>query len=130
MPMPRPRVAINGLGRIGRATLKVILSVSQFELAAVNDLVSPNKFDGIAIRGPVTAGSLADVVGLTKRDTTVEEVNRIFRDEAASDRYQGILGVTDDPIVSSDVIGDARASIIDLEMTRVVDGSLVKVLSW
>lgn len=89
-----------------------------------------NKFDGIAIRGPVTAGSLADVVCLTKRDTTVEEVNRIFRDEAGSDRYQGILGVTDDPIVSSDVIADSRASIVDLEMTRVVDGNLVKVLSW
>jgi glyceraldehyde 3-phosphate dehydrogenase len=87
-------------------------------------------FDGIAVRGPVPAGSLADIVVLTKRKTTVEEVNQIFIEEAASERYSGILGVNSDPIVSSDILQDSRASIIDLEMTRVVDGDLVKVLSW
>jgi len=67
---------------------------------------------------------------LLERDTTVDEVNQIFREEAASDRYQGIFGVTEDAIVSSDIIMDARASIVDLEMTRVVDGDLVKVMAW
>jgi glyceraldehyde 3-phosphate dehydrogenase len=88
------------------------------------------KFDGVAVRGPVPCGSLADIVFLTERPTTVEEVNHIFREEAASPRYQGVLGVADDPIVSSDIIMDSRASVVDLEMTQVVDGDLVKVLSW
>lgn len=87
-------------------------------------------FDGIAVRGPVPVGSLADIVLVTQRRTSVEEVNRIFVEEAASDRYQGIVGVTEDPIVSSDIVKDPRASIIDLGMTRVVDGDLVKILSW
>lgn len=87
-------------------------------------------FDGIAVRGPVPVGSLADIVFVTSRKTTVEEVNQIFVEESKSKKYLGIVGVTEDPIVSSDIIRDARASIIDLEMTRVVDGDLVKVLSW
>ena len=88
------------------------------------------KFDGIAVRAPVPCGSVADLVFLTKRPTSVEEVNTIFREEARSERYNGILGVTDDPIVSSDIIQDSRASLVDAEMTQVVDGDLVKVISW
>ena len=87
-------------------------------------------FDGIAVRGPVAVGSLADIVLVVERETSVEEINQVFVEEAASDRYRGIVGVTDDPIVSSDIIKDPRASIIDLGMTRVVDGDLVKILSW
>jgi glyceraldehyde 3-phosphate dehydrogenase len=87
-------------------------------------------FDGIAVRGPVTVGSLADIVLVAGRKTSIEEINQIFVEEAASDRYRGIVGVTDDPIVSSDIIKDPRASVIDLGMTRVVDGDLVKILSW
>ncbi len=88
------------------------------------------RFDGIAIRGPVTVGSVADIVAVTSRPTTVEEVNRIFSEEAGSERYREVVGVTDDPIVSSDIIRDARASVVDLGMTRVIDGDLVQVLSW
>lgn len=88
------------------------------------------KFDGVAVRVPVTAGSLAAVVALTSRPTSVEEVNAIFSEEAAGRRYHGIVGVTDEPLVSSDILGDDRASIVDLGMTRVVDGDLVKVMSW
>ena len=88
------------------------------------------KFDGVAVRAPVPAGSVADVVVLTSRATSVEEVNAIFSEEAAGRRYHGIIGVTNDPLVSSDILGDDRASIIDLGMTRVVDGDLVKVMSW
>jgi glyceraldehyde 3-phosphate dehydrogenase len=87
-------------------------------------------FDGIAVRGPVTVGSLADIVLVAQRKTSVDEINQIFMEEAASDRYQDIIGVTEDPIVSSDIIKDPRASIIDLGMTRVVDGDLIKILSW
>jgi glyceraldehyde 3-phosphate dehydrogenase len=88
------------------------------------------KFDGVAVRGPVVVGSISDVIFVTKRETTVEEVNDVFREEAGSDRYAGILGVSEDPIVSSDIIGDSHASLVDLAMTRVVDGDLVKVMSW
>lgn len=88
------------------------------------------KFDGIAVRGPVPVGSLADIVFVTKAPMSAEAVNAVFREEAASERYAGILGVTEDPIVSSDIIRDPRASIVDLTMTQVVDGDLVKVLAW
>ena len=88
------------------------------------------KFDGIAVRVPVVIGSLADIVFLTSRRTTAEEVNTILTEEANSERYRGVLGVTDEPIVSSDIIQDPRASVVDLELTQVVDGNLVKVMSW
>lgn len=88
------------------------------------------KFDGVAIRSPVPAGSIADLVFLTERKTTVKEVNDIFVEEAKSDRYKGVLGIAEAPIVSSDIIKDNRASIVDLELTQVVDGDLVKVMSW
>ena len=88
------------------------------------------KFDGVAVRAPVAVGSLADIVCLTARPTTVDEVNGLFAEEAESERYRGILGVTADPIVSSDIIKDSRASLVDLGMTQVVDGDLLKVMSW
>ena len=65
-----------------------------------------------------------------ERDVTEQKVNAIFREEAQSDRYRGVLGVAEDPIVSSDIIKDPRASIVDLNMTQVVDGDLLKVMSW
>jgi len=88
------------------------------------------KFGGVAVRVPLPIGSLADLVFLTSRRTTVEEVNTIFTEEANSDRYRGVLGVTEEPLVSSDIIRDPRASIVDLDLTQVVDGNLVKVMSW
>jgi glyceraldehyde 3-phosphate dehydrogenase len=88
------------------------------------------KFDGVAVRGPVAAGSIADIVILTKRPTSVEEVNKIFKEEAESEGFKGILGVSEDSIVSSDIIMDPRASVVDLTMTQVVDGDLLKVMSW
>jgi glyceraldehyde 3-phosphate dehydrogenase len=88
------------------------------------------RFDGVAIRGPVPAGSIADITCVTERATDAAEVNRIFAEEARSGRYDGIMGATDEPIVSSDVIRDPRGSIVDLTMTQVVDGDLVKVMAW
>ena len=87
------------------------------------------KFDGVAMRVPVPNGSVADLVFLTERPTTVEEVNQIFKEEAAT-TYKGILGYAEDQIVSSDIIMDPHASIFDPSMTLVVDGDLVKVMSW
>jgi glyceraldehyde 3-phosphate dehydrogenase len=87
-------------------------------------------FDGVALRAPVPVGSIADITFVTSRKTTVEEVNQILTEEAETTRYAGVLGVSLDPLVSSDVIGDSRASIVDLELTRVVDGDLLKIMSW
>ena len=88
------------------------------------------KFDGLGVRGPVPSGSLADIVFVTERPTSVEEISRIFQEEAETPRYKGIMGIAEAPLVSHDIIQDPRASIVDLEMTQVVDGDLVKILSW
>lgn len=88
------------------------------------------RFDGVSVRAPVPSGSIALVTLLTSRKTTAEEVNALLREEAGSERYRDILAVAEAPLVSSDVLGDCRASIVDPEMTRVVDGDLVQVASW
>ncbi len=88
------------------------------------------RFDGVAIRGPVPVGSIADLTFLTQKHTSVEQINDIFREESASSRYEGIVGISEEPLVSSDIIKDPRASIVDLTMTKVVDGDLVKIMSW
>lgn len=88
------------------------------------------RFDGIAVRVPVPVGSIADLTFVASRNTSVEEVNRIFAEEADTERYAGVLGVSRDPLVSADIIGDPRASVVDLDLTRVIDGDLVKIMSW
>jgi glyceraldehyde 3-phosphate dehydrogenase len=88
------------------------------------------RFDGVAVRAPIPVGSIADLTFVVSRNTSVEEVNGIFVEEAATKRYAGVLGVSGDALVSSDIIGDPRASIVDLELTKVIDGDLVKIMSW
>lgn len=88
------------------------------------------KFDGISIRVPTPAGSIADITFIAKRDTTVEEVNAALKAAAADARWHGIFSVTEDELVSSDIVGDTHGSVADLTMTRVVGGNLVKVLAW
>jgi glyceraldehyde 3-phosphate dehydrogenase len=88
------------------------------------------KFNGVAVRAPIPVGSISDIVFVTEKETTAEEVNDIFREEAQAANYRGVLGVTEDPIVSSDIVGDPHASVVDLGMTTVVDGNLVKLMAW
>lgn len=88
------------------------------------------KFDGVSVRVPSIVGSLVDFTFIAERNTSVEEVNDIFRKAAKEKRWQGIMRVTEDQIVSSDIIGDPHGAIIDLKFTQVVDGDLVKVFSW
>lgn len=88
------------------------------------------KFDGISVRTPVPVGSISDITLLAARNTTPEEVNAILLEESKSDRYKYVLHVSDEPLVSSDIIQSPFASIVDAEMTRVVDGDLVKVMAW
>ena len=89
-----------------------------------------NKFDGLAIRVPVISGSLIDFTFVSERSTSVEEVNQLFRMAAAQPEWQGILMTTDEPLVSSDILGNPHGSIVDLALTKVVGGDLIKVFSW
>lgn len=87
-------------------------------------------FTGVAFRVPVSVGSVADFTFLVKRQTTAEEVNEVFRKAAKKDQYRGILEVTEDPIVSSDIIGTTASAIVDLQLTQVIGGNLVKIVAW
>jgi glyceraldehyde 3-phosphate dehydrogenase len=116
-------------GRAGAANLvPTSTGAAQATTRAVPELAG--RFDGIAVRAPIPVGSVADIVFVSSRPTTAAEVNDAFRQEAGTARYEGILGVSEDPLVSADIVGDPRAAIIDLELTRVVDGTLVKVMAW
>lgn len=88
------------------------------------------KFDGVSIRTPVVVGSLSDITFIASRETSPEEINAILTEESNSARYAKVLAVTHEPIVSSDIIKSPFASTVDLEMTRVVDGDLVKIMTW
>lgn len=87
-------------------------------------------FDGVALRVPIITGSISDFTFLTSRSTSIEEINSMFEDAVTHPLYRGILAVTREPLVSSDIIGRPESAIVDLEMTRVVDGDLVKILAW
>jgi len=87
-------------------------------------------FDGMAMRVPTSVVSLSDFTFLLKKDVTVEEVNEAFKKAATEPYYQGILAVTDEPLVSSDFIGNSHSSIVDLGLTKVVGGNLVQVVAW
>lgn len=87
-------------------------------------------FQGLSLRVPIPVGSLSDFTFLLKRDTTKEEVNDALRKAAESAQYRHILAVTEDPIVSSDIVGDPHSSIVDLSLTQVVGGNMLKVIAW
>ncbi len=116
----------------GRAAAQNIVPTSTGAAIAVTKAYTQleGKFDGISLRVPVPAGSIADITFIAKRPTTADEVNNALRTAAQQDRWKGIFSTTDEELVSSDIVGERFASIADLGMTRVVDGNLVKVLAW
>jgi glyceraldehyde 3-phosphate dehydrogenase len=118
--------------RRGRAAAQNIVPSTTGAAIAVTKVIPDlvGKFDGLALRVPVVSGSIADITFITKRPTTKEEINEILTQSSQSDRWKGILGVSNEQLVSSDIVGNTHASIVDLEMTVVVDGNLVKVLAW
>lgn len=87
-------------------------------------------FDGRAIRVPTLIGSITDFTLLLKAKTTVEEVNETFKQAAQSERWKGIVAITDEPIVSSDIVGRSESSIVDLGLTQLIDGDFLKVFAW
>lgn len=116
----------------GRAAAQNIVPTTTGAAIAVTKAypMLEGKFDGISLRVPVAAGSIADITFIAKRPTTAEEVNEALRVAAREPRWQGIFAVSEDPLVSSDIIGQPYGAIADLPMTHVVDGNLVRVLSW
>ena len=118
--------------RKGRAAaLNIIPSTTGAAIATTKAHTElEGKFDGMAMRVPVPVGSIVDVTFVASRDTTVEEVNAALVEAAGLDRWKNIFSATDEPIVSTDIIGSRVGSIADLSFTRVVDGNLVKVLAW
>jgi glyceraldehyde 3-phosphate dehydrogenase len=116
----------------GRAAAQNIIPTSTGAAIAVTKVIPDlvGKFDGLSMRVPVVAGSIADVTFIAKKETSVEEVNKILKEASNEARWQGIFTVTEDQIVSSDIIGSLYGSIADLGLTRVVGGNLVKVCAW
>lgn len=118
--------------RRGRAAAQNIVPSTTGAAIAVTRAIKglEGKFDGVAMRVPVATGSVADITFVASRKTSEEEINNIFKQAALSPRWKGILAVTEDQIVSSDIIGEPYGAIVDLKFTKVIDGDLVKVLSW
>lgn len=118
--------------RMGRAAALNLIPASTGAAIATTKALPQleGRFDGVAIRTPVPVGSISDITFLAARNTSAEEINNILKDESKSDRYNLVLSVSDEPLVSSDIIQNPYACVIDLEMTRVVDGDLVKVMAW
>lgn len=118
--------------REGRAAAQNIVPSSTGAAIATTKAFTKfeGKFDGISIRVPIVVGSIVDITFIAKKETNVEAVNAALRGAAAAPRWKNIFTITDEPLVSSDIVGNPHASIADLSFTRVVGGNLVKVLAW
>lgn len=118
--------------REGRAAAQNIVPSSTGAAIATTKALTQleGKFDGISIRVPVVAGSIVDITFIAKRSTTVDEINIALKKASGTARWKNIFAVTEEELVSSDILGNYHASIADLKFTRVVDGNLVKVLAW
>jgi len=117
------------MGRAGAAN--IVPTTTGAAIATTKALPEySGKFDGVAIRVPIPVGSLSDMTFVLAKTTTVEEVNAILVEEANTERYAKVLDVTTEPIVSSDIVQSPYASTVDLSMTRIVDGDLLKIMTW
>lgn len=118
--------------RRARAAAHNIVPTSTGAAIAATEAIPQLKglFDGIALRVPTITGSMTDFTFIVKRKTSVEEVNNFFRQAVLTDKLSGILAVTDEPLVSSDIIGRRESAIVDLALTQVIDGDLIKVFAW
>ena len=118
--------------RRARAAAANIVPTSTGAAIATTEVIPELKglFDGISLRVPVLTGSISDFVFVTAKPVTREEVNQAFVEAAGSPKYKGIIGVSNEHLVSSDIIGSSYSAIIDPEFTQVIDGDLVKVLAW
>ncbi len=118
--------------RRARAAAENIVPTTTGAAVSIGEVIPDlkGKFDGIAVRVPTPVVSLTDFTFLLNRKTTAEEVNAVIESASQENRYRGILVVTHEPLVSSDFVGNPASSIVDLALTKVVDGDLVKVVAW
>jgi len=118
--------------RVGRNAAENIVPTTTGAAIAVTKTLPQlkGKFDGLSIRVPTPVVSISDVTVLLGRDATVEEINDVFKKAAAEPFYQGILGVSEEPLVSRDYIGNSHSGIVDLLLTKVVGGNLAKIMIW
>lgn len=118
--------------RRARAAAENIVPTSTGAALATAETIPELKgiFDGTALRVPVATGSISDFTVLVKKNVTVEDINRAFKDAESNALYKGILATTEEPVVSSDIIGRDESAIVDLSLTQVVGGNLVKVFAW
>jgi len=118
--------------RRARAAAANIVPTTTGAIIATTETIPELKglFDGLSIRVPTILVSLSDFTFLVKKKTTIAEVNKIFNEAAKSPRYKNILAVINEPLVSSDFIKNPYSTIIDLSLTKVIGGDLVKVIAW
>jgi glyceraldehyde 3-phosphate dehydrogenase len=118
--------------RMGRAAaVNLVPSSTGAAIATTKALPQlAGKFDGVSIRTPVPVGSISDITLLSTRNTTPEEINSILLEESRTPRYRSVLQVSDEPLVSSDIVQSSFAAVVDSKLTRVVDGDLVKIMAW
>lgn len=128
---PPPGGKSNDLRRARSAAENIIPTSTGAAISATQALPElKGKFDGVAFRVPTPVGSLSDFTLLLKKKTSVEEINKVFKDAAKSKMYKGILEVTEEQIVSSDIVGNPASCIVDLSLTQVIDGDFVKIIAW
>ena len=128
---PPPGGKANDLRR-ARAAYVNIIPTSTGAAIAVTEAIPElkEKFDGRALRVPIITGSISDITAVLGRSTTVEEVNQAIKEACNDPRWQGIVTWSEEPLVSTDIIGNPYSAIVDLPLTQVVSGDLVKVFAW
>lgn len=118
--------------REGRSAAENIVptTTGASKAAALTIPTLTGKFNGLSVRVPTPVVSLSDITAIIKRDTTKEELVELFKSKANDSYYEGIIGVTEEELVSSDFIGDPRSCIVDLPLIDVVGGNMIKVVAW
>lgn len=116
----------------GRAGAQNIIPSTTGAIMAITQALPKlrEKFDGLSIRVPIICGSLVDITFVANQKTTVSEINQILQKASNEKKFQNILGISEEPLVSSDIIKDPRPAIVDLTLTKVIDGDLVKIFIW
>lgn len=128
---PPPGGHSNDMRRARAAAVNIVPTTTGAAISAAQVIPElKGLFNGLSIRVPTPVGSLSDFVALLKKNVTVEEVNQAFIDASQNPMFKGKLVVTDEPVVSSDIVGNPASAIIDLSLTQVVDGNFVKIVAW
>lgn len=119
------------LRRARAAAVNIIPTTTGAAIATTKTIPQlAGKFDGLAMRVPVTSGSIIDVVYVLGKKTTEQKINETLRKASGQAKYKNIITVTNDPVVSSDIVGNPASAIVDLAFTKVIDGDLAKVIIW